>query len=105
LEQIPFLYYCDALEGKDIFGRPVEPAFCVDVSSAIETKAAMLAAHASQRNWLLKHHGLDQYVEAMRSWGQQRGRPHGVAFAEGFRQHLGHGYPQENLLSQLLGSL
>ena len=102
LESIPYLYYCDPLEGKDALGREIEPHFCVDVSGVIDDKAAMLAAHASQRNWLLKHHGMDQYVESMRAWCALRGRRIGAAYAEGFRQHLGHSYPQENLLAQLL---
>ncbi len=105
LEHIPHLYYCDAIEGKDLFGRDVAPGFCIDVSVALETKAAMLSAHKSQRDWLLKHHGMDQYVKAMRDWGAKRGRPYGVGHAEGFRQHLGHSYPQDNLLGELLGAL
>src|SRR5713226_5712526 len=48
LERIPHLYYCDALEGKDLLGRPVAPGFAIDISGVIDTKAAMLAAHASQ---------------------------------------------------------
>jgi len=103
LEGIPHLYYCDPIEGKDPLGRPVEPAFRIDISSAIETKAAMLAAHASQRDWLLKHHGMDQYLKAMRDWSSHQGRAAGVAYAEGFRQHLGHSYPQGNLLGRVLG--
>ena len=105
LPHIPHLYYCDPIEGKDALGRAVVPAFCIDVSKAVETKAAMLAAHASQRDWLVKHHGMDQYIESMRQWGGQRGRSCGVAFAEGYRQHLGHSYPQDNLLGALLGAL
>jgi hypothetical protein len=46
---------------------------------------------------------MDQYVMSMRQWGEERGRPRGVAHAEGFRQHLGHSYPQHNLLGDLLG--
>jgi LmbE family N-acetylglucosaminyl deacetylase len=103
LDGIPHLYYCDPVEGKDALGRPVEPGFYIDVSAVIETKAEMLARHASQRDWLLKQHGMDQYVRAMRDWGEQRGRSRGVAYAEGFRQHLGHSYPQGNLLGELLG--
>jgi N-acetylglucosamine malate deacetylase 1 len=103
LPHIPHLYYCDAIEGKDPLGRPVEPAFLIDISQVLETKAEMLAAHASQRDWLMKHHGMDQYVQAMRDWGARRGQAAGVAFAEGFRQHLGHGYPQDNLLGRVLG--
>lgn len=105
LDHVPHLYYCDPIEGKDALGRPVAPSFCVDISSVMETKTKMLAAHASQREWLLKHHGMDQYLLAMRSWGGERGRIVGVDFAEGFRQHLGHSYPQDNLVGKLLGEL
>jgi len=99
------LFYCDPIEGKNIYGEAVKPHFCIDISSVIETKARMLAAHASQREWLLKHHGVDNYIETMRAWSAQRGRDRGVAFAEGFRQHVGHSYPQENLLGELLGAI
>ncbi len=105
LECIPHLYYCDPIEGKDALGRDVVPGIAIDVSAVIETKASMLAAHASQRDWLLKHHGVDQYLEAMRHWSRQRGQACGVAYAEAFRQHLGHSYPQDNLLGQLLGAI
>lgn len=102
LQHIPHLYYCDPIEGKDPLGHDIEPGFCVDISAVIDDKAKMLACHASQREWLLKHHGMDQYVLAMKEWGAKRGRRLGTAYAEGFRQHLGHSYPQENLLASLL---
>jgi N-acetylglucosamine malate deacetylase 1 len=101
---IPHLYYCDPVELKDPLGRAVPPGFALDVSGVIDTKAAMLAAHASQREWLLRHHGMDHYVQTMKDCGAQRGREYGVAYAEGFRQHLGHSYPQDNLLDRLLGT-
>ncbi len=105
LPHIPHLYYCDALEGKDPLGREVPPGFRIDISKVIETKAEMLAAHASQRDWLMKHHGMDHYVQSLRDWSAKRGSECGVAFAEGFRQHLGHSYPQDNVISQLLGAV
>lgn len=105
LDHIPHLYYCDPIEGKDPLGCDVPPGFCIDVSKVIDTKAEMLAAHASQRDWLLKHHGMDQYLKAMRDWGAHRGQARGIAYAEGFRQHLGHSYPQTNLLGDLLGTV
>jgi LmbE family N-acetylglucosaminyl deacetylase len=105
LESIPHFYYCEPIERKDFLGRQVTPGFAIDVSSVIDAKAGMLAAHASQREWLLKHHGMDRYLEAMRDWGSRCGKDYGVAYAEGFRQHLGHSYPQDNLLANLLGSL
>jgi LmbE family N-acetylglucosaminyl deacetylase len=105
LDHIPHLYYCDPIEGKDALGRDVAPGFAIDVSPVIDVKAEMLARHASQRDWLLKHHGMDQYVRAMKDWSATRGRQHGVAFAEGFRQHLGHSYPQDNVLATLLHAI
>ncbi len=103
LPHIPHVYYCDPIEGKDPLGCDVPPGFRIDISSVIDAKADMLAAHASQRAWLLKHHGMDQYLQAMRDWGSKRGGECGVRFAEGFRQHLGHSYPQENVIGKLLG--
>ncbi len=101
---VPTLYYCDPLEGKDIFGRAIEPGVRVDVTGVIELKTAMLSCHASQRGWLRAHHGVDEFAESMRAWAATQGAAAGVAFAEGFRQHRGHGYPQACALSELLGA-
>jgi LmbE family N-acetylglucosaminyl deacetylase len=104
LPGIPHLYYCDPIEGKDALGNPVVPGFCVAISEEVmNKKTAMLACHASQRAWLHKHHGMDQYTLSMRGFGSQRGREADCDFAEGFRQHLGHSYPQDNVLAKLLG--
>ncbi len=105
IESIPHLYYADPIEGKDIFGQPIQPDFYVDISEEIETKSAMLACHASQRDWLLQQHGMDHYIESMKHWSAHRGAEFGVEFAEGFRQHLGHAYPQNNLLEEILESV
>jgi LmbE family N-acetylglucosaminyl deacetylase len=103
LEHIPTLYYCDPIEGMDPLGNKIRPGFCVDIATVMQTKVDMLACHASQREWLLKHHGMDQYLKAVQDWGRERGQSCGVEFAEGYRQHLGHSYPRENLLGSLLG--
>ncbi|MBI5835556.1 MAG: PIG-L family deacetylase [Armatimonadetes bacterium] len=100
---IPHLYYADALEGKDILGRPITPGLYVDIAETLDTKTEMLCAHASQREWLRAHHGMDQYVVSMKAWASKRGRECGLATAEGFRQHLGHAYPQDCLLARELG--
>lgn len=101
-EPVPYLYYCDPMEGKDILGKPVTPSMYVNITSEILIKEKMLACHESQRNWLLKHHKMDEYLLAMKRFAQKRGRETGVEYAEGFRQHLGHGFPQENILSIIL---
>jgi N-acetylglucosamine malate deacetylase 1 len=101
----PYVYYADPMETKDMFGKPVEPGILVDITSVIDVKSQMLACHASQRDWLLKQHGMDEYVHSMLALGEKRGKLAGVKYAEGFRQHLGHGYPQDNLLAAELGGL
>ncbi|WP_149524296.1 PIG-L deacetylase family protein [Sphingobacterium hotanense] len=101
----PHLYYVDAMEGKDRFGKPVEPGLIVDISSKIQLKEDMLACHASQRNWLRDHHGMDEYIIAMKSFGEKRGKEINASYGEGYRQHLGHAYPQNNILKEELGDL
>jgi hypothetical protein len=63
----------------------------------------MLACHDSQRAWLRTQHGVDEYVESQKRWSARRGQECGVAYAEAFRQHLGHPYPHNNVLAELLG--
>jgi LmbE family N-acetylglucosaminyl deacetylase len=104
-DSVPYLYYVDAMEGKDILGNKIEPTTLVDISKKIDIKEKMLCCHESQRNWLMAHHGIDEYVISMRNWAQKRGESVGVSFAEGFRQHLGHAYPQDNILKSELGNL
>jgi LmbE family N-acetylglucosaminyl deacetylase len=102
---IPHLYYADPVEGVDALGRSIEPGIVVDVDSVIEEKAELLACHRSQRDWLREHHGIDEYIDHMRRWTKARGRAAGFANGEGFRQHLGHAYPQDDLLAAELGAL
>jgi len=104
-EPMPYLYYCDPMEGKDVLGNLVQPSIYVDITSEMAIKEKMLSCHASQRNWLLEHHQVDGYTNFMKHMAQMRGKEAMSAFAEGFRQHLGHGYPQHNLLREILGDL
>jgi LmbE family N-acetylglucosaminyl deacetylase len=102
--QIPYLYYCDPVEGLDPMGNLVQPTTHIDISPQMEKKSAMLACHASQRDWLLAHHGMDEYLNSMQRHGAMRGAQVGVAAAEAFVQHLGHAYPHDDLLVELLGT-
>jgi diadenosine tetraphosphatase ApaH/serine/threonine PP2A family protein phosphatase len=63
----------------------------------------MLACHASQREWLRAHHGMDEYLDATRRHAEARGELIGAAAAEGFVQHRGHAYPHDDLLLELFG--
>ena len=99
---VPHLYYTDPIGGVDELGWEIVPGTLVDISGAAQqAKLRMLACHASQREWLRHHHGMDEYVEATRRRDAGRGRLLGVAAAEGFVQHRGHAYPGDDLLGEL----
>lgn len=105
LRRIPNLYYAQPFGGKDILGAEIRPSLCIDISGSIERKAKMLACHESQRAWLSAQQSIDDPLEVMRRMAAQVGEIAGLASAEGFRQHLGQGFPQDNLLVKLLGEL
>jgi LmbE family N-acetylglucosaminyl deacetylase len=101
---VPYLYYCDPIGLADPLGQPVTPTTIIDISVQIEQKSEMLACHASQREWLRAHHGMDEYIESMKRIGAARGSEAGVAFAEGFLQHRGHPYPIDDALREFVRS-
>lgn len=104
-EPVPHLYYCDPVEGKDILGHEITPTTLVDIAGVMDIKERMLCCHESQREWLRQHHGMDEYVLAMKAFAGQRGTLMGREAAEGFRQHLGHPFPQDNILAAVLSDL
>ena len=70
---IPYLYYCDPIEGLDPLGNHVEPTTVIDITAQLERKTEMLACHRSQQDWLRSHHGIDEYLEAMKRHTVNRG--------------------------------
>jgi LmbE family N-acetylglucosaminyl deacetylase len=104
-EPIPHLYYMDPAEQKDKYGTKIKAGMIIDITDAADTKEKMLCCHESQRHWLMTHHGMDEYVNMMKDSDQKRGTEINSAFAEGFRQHLGHAYPHDNILKAELGDL
>lgn len=102
---VPALYYVDPLDGIDKFGNPVKASFHVNIESTFTCRQQALACHASQREWLKAHHGIDNYLDAGESLAREAGQIAGFPLAEGFRQHLGHGYPKCNTLAAALDGL
>ena len=98
VKQTPHLYYCDPIEGKNIFGNNVHPSMYVDVTDEMPLREKMLACHESQRSWLKEHNKMDEYILSMKRFARQRGIECGTKYAEGFTQHTGHGFPQSNIL-------
>jgi LmbE family N-acetylglucosaminyl deacetylase len=74
------LFYFDTLAGLGF-----EPEEYVDITDVMDQKRAMLAAHASQVDWLRAHDGID-LLEFMDALARQRGIQCGVRYAEGFRR-------------------
>jgi LmbE family N-acetylglucosaminyl deacetylase len=100
---IPWLYYCDPIEARDPYtGQIIHPSTTIDVSNAMSRKEGMLACHISQREWLRSHHGMDEYIDAMKRHSALRGGEIGARYAEAFVQHCGHAYPDSDLLQNEL---
>lgn len=103
IQAMPHLYFANPIAGVDRDNVRVSPDFVVDIESVLEKKKEALAKHESQRNWLRKHHGMDEYLLMMERWARECGEPCGLKLAEGFRRYKGHPYPETPLLEQLLG--
>jgi LmbE family N-acetylglucosaminyl deacetylase len=102
-EGFPYLYYWNASNLTDIFGRALPVHFGVDVSSVMETKREMLACHESQREWLRYHNGWDAYMDQMENWTEKQGDMIGRTCGECFIQHRSTGHPKDNVMAEILG--
>jgi len=102
---IPHLYYAQPFGNRDILGDEILPRLVVDISATLEGKEQMLACHESQRAWLQFQQALRQIDDPLRQMAARAGELAACTWGEGFRQHLGQGFPQENLLGALLGDL
>lgn len=105
LAQVPHLYYADPVRGKDRFGKQVIGDILVDITDAMDKKEEMLCCHHSQRDWLRTISNVDEFVLMMKAFSERNGKLIGKDYAEGYRQHLGFSYPQDNLLKSELRSL
>jgi len=94
----------DPLAGSPL--GAVEAEFYVDIAPVLETKRAMLACHASQKEWLDASQGIDSYLAQMEEMARAMGRLSGrFAAAEGWTRHLHLGYcgPEDDPLAAVLG--
>lgn len=105
LRAIPHLYYTEPFGGRDILGHEISSSLLVDISATFDRKVHMLACHASQRAFLSAQQRISDALAMMHAMAARAGNAAGCEKAEGFRQHLGQGFPQENLLGERLGPL
>lgn len=78
-KNIPTLFYMDTVAGVNF-----QPEFYVDITSQWDTKAAMLASHKSQDEWLNNQYGVT-CVEFAQTQSRFRGFQTGARYAECFR--------------------
>lgn len=105
LSGIPHLYYADAFGRRDLLGNKIESALSVNIASTLKRKEEMLACHKSQQSWLQTQQEIPETLLTMRKMAQEAGSRAHFRWAEGFRQHLGQGFPATNILKEMLGSL
>lgn len=106
-DALPALLFADPIDLATPDGSRAMARQVVDISAVVEQKAAMLAAHASQRAWLHQQHGEDEYLHWMRRVGVDRARDFGkksVTHAEGFVPYHGHAFPRHDVLTLALGT-
>jgi LmbE family N-acetylglucosaminyl deacetylase len=103
LRTVPHLYYSQPFGARNILGKPVRASVFVNISETLELKAQMLSCHESQRAFLEAQQEIPDLLGMMRRMARESGVDSGFEHAEGFRQHLGQGFPQTNLLGEFLG--
>lgn len=104
IRSVPHLYYAEPFGGRDILGEEIHSTLFVDIAPKLSRKEQMLACHESQRAFLSAQQGIADMGTMMRVMAERAGKISGCASAEGFRQHLGQGFPHDNLLNTLVGT-
>jgi N-acetylglucosamine malate deacetylase 1 len=102
------VYHAQPHGNRDPLGTPVRPTHFVDVGGdVLAQKAAMLACHRSQHQWLGESQGFDSCVETLRSLTREVGRWSGrFEHAEGWRRRLALGFcgPDDDPIATALSS-
>lgn len=82
---------------NDALRQPVVPHCFTDITGVLARKRAMLACHASQKQWLDEIQGMDVYLDEMERMSRQVGQLSGkYEFAEGWRRHSHLGFGPED---------
>jgi LmbE family N-acetylglucosaminyl deacetylase len=102
------VYHAQPHGNRDPLGAEVRPTHFVDVGGEVlEQKAAMLAVHRSQQQWLDESQGLASPLETMRGLMREVGGWSGrFEHAEGWRRRLTLGFcaPEDDPLATALAS-
>ena len=96
VEQSVTVYHAQPHGNRDPLGELVRPKLFVDIGTAMDEKARLLACHASQQQWLDASQGMSSMAMAMQSQAAKSGEMSGrFEYAEGWRKHLHLGFCSE----------
>ena len=102
------VYHAQPHGNRDPLGVEVRPTHFVDIGGdVLERKAAMLACHRSQQQWLDESQGFASPTDTMRGFTREVGAWSGrFEHAEGWRRRLTLGFcaPEADPLANSLGS-
>ncbi len=105
LERTPLFYHTSPLGLSDPLGNAISPPhFYVDISSVEDRKMKMLAHHTSQIELMRIMHRMEDFFGEMQKQDRSWGKAAGCEFAEAFWQHLGGGFPKDNVLQTELAA-
>ncbi len=105
LRSIPHLYYAEPFGGRDVLGNEIRSNLFVDITATLARKLEMLDCHKSQQAWLRAQQGISDNSSMVHQMAGRAGELSGFRWAEGYRQHLGQGFPHDNLLGAALADL
>jgi LmbE family N-acetylglucosaminyl deacetylase len=87
------VYHAQPHGNVDPLGTPVVPPIFVDIEPVMTEKAAMLAAHRSQADWLDASQGMSSHVAEMKRGAAAIGAASGrYSLAEGWRRRSHPGF-------------
>jgi len=90
------VYHAQPHGNRDPLGELVRPKLFVDIGTAMDEKARLLACHASQQQWLDESQGMSSMAMAMQAQAREVGEMSGrFEYAEGWRKHLHLGFCSE----------
>jgi LmbE family N-acetylglucosaminyl deacetylase len=96
VEQSVTIYHAQPHGNRDPLGELVHPKLFVDIGTALDEKAQLLACHASQQQWLDESQGMSSMGIAMQAQAREVGQMSGrFEYAEGWRKHLHLGFCSE----------
>lgn len=100
--RVPHLYFCDPPAAREPAGGIVQPTAVVRTTKQHDRRMELVARHDEGLAALARRHGLESVTEHLNLHAIDRGRLAGAVYAEAFVQYRGPGFPQDDLLRDVM---